>query len=279
MRIIGIVSLYNPLPSYCENIKKVSSLVDYIILIDDSENCCRHIVESVINNKTSYEWNGGNIGLTKSINKGIKKALSNEADWILILDQDSCLENDIISVYKKYIADNNTDKIALIAPQYNYDRHPRSSKIGNKGIKFANLSGSFINAKILKIVGEYDERFFIDGLDMEWCLRAANKGFKLIECSQAVIKHHPAETRYLNIFGMNIIPYGYSSIERHYYQIRACFLINGIYHSNESFKTMIVKIFKSIFLYGNTKKYLSATFLAYRDYKNKYFKKYKGIYG
>lgn len=274
-KIIGIVSLFNPLPSYRKNIQRVADIVDTLIIVDDSEVSHRHIVEVLLSDKVLYFWNGKNIGLSKSINFGIRSALELNADWILFMDQDSYPENNIVSVYKEYISSHDVEKTALLAPQYDYDRHQRIAQSGTKQISFANLSGSFISSRALQNIGLYDERFYVDGLDTEWCLRASREQFFLIECSRAVICHHPAETRYFKLFGKKIFPYGYSSVERHYYQMKACFLINSMYRNGECKKTAIVKFLKCIFLYGNPKQFFISTCRAYIDNKNKHYEKYK----
>ncbi len=102
-KIIGIMSIFYPLSSYCSNIRKTAQIVDTLVLVDDSEVSYRHVVEGVLSERIIYHWNGRNVGLTKSINAGIKIAMEKQADWILLMDQDSYPENDIVAVYKKYI--------------------------------------------------------------------------------------------------------------------------------------------------------------------------------
>ena len=265
-KIVGIVSIFNPLSSYCNNIRKMAQMVDALIIMDDSEVSHRHIVERVLSENITYYWNGNNIGLCKSINAGIRIALNNRADWILMMDQDSYPENDIVAVYKRYISGHNVEKTAILAPQYNYDRHPRRAHPGIRQISFANLSGSLINTKAILNFGLYDERFFVDGLDTEWCLRARKNHYTLLECSEAVIHHHPAETRYVELFGRRIFGYGYSTCDRYYNQIKACLLINDLYHDKRNVLILIMKCTKAFILYGDRIKFLQATIKAIKDH-------------
>lgn len=274
--IIGVMSIYNPLSSCCENIKRILGMVDCLIIMDDSEDTKSEIIRSVLSEKTCYEWNGGNIGLSKSINKGIKKAIDRKADWILLMDQDSTPENDILSVYKEFIRIHNTANIALLSPQYNYDRHKRNIKVGHKEIHFANMSGSLLNVRAIEHIGLYDERYYIDGLDIEWCLRAIRAGYKLIQCSEAMLNHCPAETRELKVFSKVVYRYGWDIPSRYYYQFRAGQIIHEEYHSCFYDMFCLYKYLKAMFLFENKKAYRKAWIQAKEDFNNGFFGKYDG---
>ena len=277
MKVVGIISLFNPENAFCKNIKKTYEIVDELIIIDDSDFSHRYLLESILQEKNIYyEWNGCNIGLTKSINKGIKKAIERKANWILMMDQDSFPENDIASIYMEYIKHNCTTQTAMLIPQYDYDRHPVNSIDKVKEVHRGILSGAFINVLLLAKIGPFDERFFTDGLDIEWSLRAKKKGFSLVECSKAVIHHTPAKTQYLTLFGKKIIGYGYSPLDRHYYQIKSGFLIFHEYHNVYILKSTIIKMLKSFFIYGDSKKYIKANIDAFTDFKAGYYGKYDG---
>ena len=279
-RIVCVIPLYDPKQEELDNIASYASVLDYCILMDDSpksnEALCKPLVYS-FHNHMEYVWNQENIGLCKSANYGIKRAVEMGAEWVLIMNPDSKMHNDIVSVYRDYIDKNNTDDIAILAPQYNYDRHKRSVKVGIRSINFAMMSGSLMNVKALKRIGLYDERFFIDGLDNEWCLRALKAGYRIIECSEAMLDHHPAETKELKILGKTVFKYGQDSPSRYYYQFRSFFIIHDEYHSlcNDAF--CLYKYLKAMILFDNRSAYKQVWKQAKEDYKAGYFGKYRRI--
>lgn len=273
--IFGVVSIFNPISSYCDNISKLLKLVDYLIIMDDSDQCQRHVVERIITDNVEYEWNGKNLGLCKSINKGIKKAIDRSADWVLVMDQDSYPENDIVSVYRNYINKHDTNEVAILSPQLNYDRHPRMARSGVDEVGVAVLSGSLISSKAYKNVGPYDERCFIDGLDVEWCFRARKEKYKIKLCNEAVIRHHPGETRYICFRGKKLWGYGKSSVSRHYYQIRSGLMIYSLYHNKYSLFMLVSKIAKAFLIYDNRADYIKITIDAFKDHKNGRYGKYE----
>lgn len=277
-RIICVVPLYNPQKSELANIASYINTLDYCILMDDSleehKTDCEDLLTQ-FKGRVEYIWNGENIGLCKSANNGIERAKDLGAKWILIMNPDSKPQNDMVSVFRRYIDKNDTENVAILAPQYNYDRHSRTTSTGNKRIRFSNMSGSLINVKILNIIGNYDERFFIDGLDSEWCLRALKAGYEIIECSEAILDHHPAETKELKVFGRTVFRYGWDKPERYYYQFRGFMLIHKEYRSFFNDLFCIYKYLKALILFEDRTEYKKMWMEAKEDCKRGYFGNYK----
>lgn len=277
-RIVCVVPLYNPSKEEIKNIESYIGSLDYCILMDDSQTEHRDVCNDLLekhHGRVEYIWNKTNIGLCKSANSGMKRAIELGAEWILIMNPDSKPHNDIVSVFREYIDKNNTNNVAILAPQYNYDRHKRDVKVRTRKIKFCNMSGSLMSVKVLKRIGLYDERFFIDGLDNEWCLRALKAGYQIIECSEAMLDHHPAETRKLKIFGKTLFMYGWDKPERYYYQFRGFMLIHDKYKDSYNDFMMAYKYLKSKFLFENRADYQRAWNEAKEDFRRGYFGSYK----
>jgi rhamnosyltransferase len=51
-------------------------------------------------------------------------------------------------------------------------------------------SGSIIPIKVLDDVGLMREELFIDFVDIEWCLRAPQKGYEIVAINKVMIDHH-----------------------------------------------------------------------------------------
>lgn len=274
MRIYAIVSLYNPSRDNIVNIDKTAELFEKMIIIDDSEK--NHTFSFFKNNNITAFWNGENVGLTKTINRGLEEAQANGADWVVILDQDGRFNKHILEVYLNYIKDNDISSVALLCPQLNYDRHRRNEKDGYKEVSFCDLSGAMINMNAYKNLGRFDERFFIDGLDTEWCLRARLNGYKIVMCKEALLDHHPAITKSVRLFGIVIFRYGWDTHIRYYYQFKAFMLVHHLYHNARYNLMFIYKIFKIIFLFERKELYFKALGDARHDYMNGFFGKYVG---
>ena len=276
MNLVAIVSLYNPTKEDRNRINSYLPLLENCILMDDSENCLDLDMDNINESgcDVEYEWNGCNLGLCKSLNRGIEKAITLGADWILFMDSDSSFYNNIITVYKDYIENNDVEKVAILAPQHNYNRHKRKPKKGTRRKNKVMLSGCLYNVAAIKRIGTFDERFFIDGLDYEWCKRASTKGYRIIECSEAVINHNPATERQLRVLGKVILRYGWDTPIRYYYQFRSMFLMHELYRDIVLDMSLWFKPVKAFLLFDNRMAYLKAWKNAKKDARSGYYGKY-----
>ncbi len=266
-RIICIVPIYKAEKHDIDRITAMQISVDELIIVDDSgDNFSTYLKNGETKTEVKYIYND-NIGLSRSINKGIELAIHDKADWILILNQDSSVNEDFIKVFRNYMARNSCEKIAILAPQHDYDRHKRYKKSGTVKVRYADLSGCLFNTKAIQEVGMFDEFFFIDGLDVEWCLRAGKNGYLIIRCNEAVIKHQPGVTKFFKLGGKVIFMYGWHPAKRYYYQFLSGIYIHHKYHDISSDLFMAVKFIKMLLLFEGKKEYLEEIRRAKMDYK------------
>lgn len=260
VKIISIVALYKPSIDDLKNIINYINSCDMCILMDDSDTSSEQIVMSYFDekyrDKLMYIWNGTNIGLCASVNRGMEIAEKNGADWILLMNPDSIMRDSDIEEFRNFIRQYSGLRIAAIAPQYDYDRHPRKRYTGYRKIRWANMSGMCIKVATLKIIGQFEERLFIDGLDLEWGIRAYKQGYEIIEIGSAIMEHHPAETKIYSICGRKIFMYGWASPIRYYYQFRSNHYMIKKYRSFEALKCQIIKLSKVLLLFDNKREYL-----------------------
>lgn len=187
-----------------------------------------------------------NEGIAKAQNIGIRFAKDNEADALIFFDQDSDIKDNFV---KSLVGDYNSVKahdktIGIIGPTFidsRYKFYYKQISLNNFGIRKkispeqystpfkATLiisSGSFIPMSILDTVGYMDERFFIDYVDTEWCLRAVSKGYSVYVSTSAIMEHAIGD-KMINFLGLHIPVH---SPVRRYYRIRNAILFSKYPH-------------------------------------------------
>ena len=267
MKFCAIIALYNPNETNLKCISEYIKYFDLCIFVDDSEVRRKDEVERYIDLKKEeyvYNWNGGNVGLAKSINNGINILADKNMDWIVFMDQDSDWEKDCFYLYKTKIMSQKENKM-IFSPNYCIERKRNKKFSDIKKVEWSMLSGLCVRYDDLITIGLFNENLFIDGLDIEWCERAKEKGYTIYCVGEAFLKHKPAETISLNLFGKPIIKYGVASPERYYYQFRSNDYIIRKYHSKVALKYQIVKILKVIVLFDNKAAYIKAFMKAIID--------------
>lgn len=259
--IIGIVALYNPKVEEIDNIEKYVDDLDYCLLVDDSGKDNKDIFEGFLKKhygKVEYYANSENLGLCSSVNNAISIAMDKGADWVLIMNPDGTFSNNALKIYRDFLKTNLTENIAIISPTFNIDRRPRNAKPGNRRINYADMTGCIYNLSVMKKIGAFDTKTFFYGLDVEYCLRVKKKGYKIVECSEAILNHKPATSYEIKIAGKHIFSYGIDPPRNFYYQFRSAYYIHKKYGLNWNDFFMVYKFLKVILFFQNKKAYFKA---------------------
>jgi len=176
----------------------------------------------VIKNKKNLGFSGGN-------NVGIQYALKNNADYVLILNNDTYVESNFLTELLRVAEENNHVGILVskiyFAPgsEYHKDRYSKDQLgkvfwyaggqmnweniIGsNRGVDEVD-SGQFdeteetelatgccilISRKVLEKTGYFDEDYFLYYEDADLTMRAKNNGFEIVYVPKSVIWHKNA---------------------------------------------------------------------------------------
>lgn len=231
-----MVCFYPNLKELKKNIESIVFQVDKLIVVDNSEKPIKQdfFIDNYLGEKIEWVPLYKNMGIGFAQNVGIKKAIEQQYDGILLLDQDSNppanmvekLSNGIIYLLKQGI------KVACLGPEiYNKNSNEIYKPILNKGLKLNEdfiekdvliSSGKLILADAVRIIGMMDDSLFIDFVDFEWCWRARKSGYRIFITNQVKMAHMVGQKN-VKIFGIYnlLIP----SPIRHYYQFRNFILL------------------------------------------------------
>lgn len=239
--ITGIIVAYLPNSEILTStVESLSGQVDKLIIVDNTPGG-----SDVLRNGKPLSGRDhielitlhNNFGTAGAQNVGIKKALANGADFILLSDQDTHYPDRytsrMLQVYEAMAKERN---IAAVVPDFaelNRGGERQGFMVwdgiflkrihtesGCYDITQAIASGMIISQKAFDVIGLMDEKLFIDWVDFEWCWRARAKGFSLVGCADIVIQHSLGDVAKK----VGLRSYPVRSPVRHYYIIR-----NGIF--------------------------------------------------
>lgn len=179
---------------------------------------------------------GENLGIAKAHNIGLTIAKEQGADYALLFDHDSCPAPDMVGhlLQAMYLMQSQGVNVAAVGPKYDDKRfkgrvypfieakgmklvHKNSSGVENIiPVTWLIASGSLIPIKALDDVGLMLEELFIDYVDIEWGLRAHQKGYQIFGVCNALMEHNLGENP-KTIFGR---VFCFHNPIRHYYQFR-----------------------------------------------------------
>lgn len=204
----------------CVNSLKNSTYNNFIVIVvdngsnsKDKEYLSREAEKSnfvLISSDKNLGFSGGN-------NLGIKYALEHNADFLLLLNNDTVVKEDFLkNIVASYsaLSQNGKEKV-IVSPKINYfyDKNKiwycggtwnpflgRITHIGineqdsarfskNKEVSFETGCCMLIPAEAIKQVGLMDEEYFLYCEDTDYCLRLRKTGYHLWVVPSAVIYH------------------------------------------------------------------------------------------
>lgn len=170
--------------------------------------------------------NSKNLGFSGGMNSGIEYAIKRQADYVIILNNDTVVDKNLIVNFAKL-----AQKSDIVAPkiyfapgfEYHKSRYKKSDlgkviwyaggfvdwqnilgrHIGvdevdsgqfgkSKEIDFATGACMLVKREVFEKIGLLDEKYFLYLEDMDFCVRAKKAGFKIIYDPKAILWHKNA---------------------------------------------------------------------------------------
>lgn len=233
-----VVVLYNPDKAQIDNLDAFIKFKKIIIVDNSSASKLSLVSKKIPKNKLIYQHHPSNIGLSKAYNLALLFSEENGIDYLMIADQDSKFSAKTIDevanrASKLRLNLSNTAAIG-ISWYTNLKLVPNGNKIDKNVVLLS--SGSIISVKIARNLDGFDERFFIDSVDTQFCLKAINEGYETIKLLSLGFIHNIGDPKIIKskLFKKELTLYNHSPIRR-YYQIRNSMLIKKLFgHSHDA---------------------------------------------
>lgn len=257
-QIVSIIILYNPnLQKLYQLFESVYLQVQSLIFVDNSPDDTiitqnKNWVMGLNNHHCHYLSMGDNLGIATAQNGGIEFARNLNADFVLLLDQDSILPknmvSNLLSAYQGLIKKNK--QVALVAPCFVDEKTGQLSKIFKRSKLFPNkalpnqepyievdymiASGSLIPVTVLDKVGIMKDDLFIDWVDIEWGYRARAFDYLSYVIPSVIMIHSIGDEM---VAGVSL-----HSDFRNYFIVRNCVFL--ILHTNMPINFKLIQLLK-----------------------------------
>ncbi len=216
--------------------------------------------------------NEKNLGFAEGSNIGIRKALENRADYILLLNNDTLVDKNLVNELLNVLEEDKTVGIAspkiYFAPgfEYHQGRYQDEEKgkvlwyaggrldwqnmlATHRGVDeidhgqyekteetdFATGCALMVRKEVFEKVGLFDNKYFLYWEDIDLCQRARKAGFKIFYVPRAVLSHKNASSS--DKPGSKL---------HQYYQTRNRFLFGQRFASTRTKLALIREAFKNI---------------------------------
>ncbi len=267
IKIAGVVVLFHPkMDELNQNIYSYIEYVDVLFVVVNSKFDKYLLVSDP---KIEIVDNVHNLGIAKALNQASELAVARGYNWLLTMDQDSSFFND-----RFFEAFNLSDKsnVAIFSPNHDIKRIMESGDL----YKFENsdlvmTSGNIINLNMWQEVGGFEEKLFIDDVDIDYCLKVRTANARIITFKNIFLNHNLGKLKVVYIVSFKFCLFQHVPI-RTYYIFR-----NNLYTFVKHFRkhpvvivrriVELIKEFVRILLFQeNRKQHLKYMFFGVRDF-------------
>lgn len=226
-KICATIITYNCGEGFINTFNSVYNQVNKIVIVDNgSEKTTIDLLKKL---KKEYPIElilcKENLGIAAALNKGVKYALDNGYNWVMTLDHDSNLKQDmaqkLLDAYYR-IDEEKRKKVVSLLPRYielGLDQERQDARYTNNDIQYVEggiTSGNLVSRRAFEEVGYFEEKLFIDFVDYDFCFRIKEKGLDIVEVANAILYHRIGETKSGRFFFKKVSATNHSPSRRYY---------------------------------------------------------------
>jgi rhamnosyltransferase len=197
--VCAIFVTYHPDADFPERLLSVSSQVGAVVIVDNGSTDAevRMLRQTTTDGAISLILNPQNLGIARALNIGIERAVALGYLWVLLLDQDSQVHDDLLdTLLAARESHPEKERVAVIGSGYRDigrgppDLHPQeaSDRLWDQ-VDWVITSGSLLSLAAYSVIGPFREEFFIDYVDIEYCIRARTNGYYVLNVRRSLMSH------------------------------------------------------------------------------------------
>ncbi|XVJ69999.1 MAG: glycosyltransferase family 2 protein [Rhizobacter sp.] len=218
-QVIAVVVTYKPNTKVFSQLRAcLAPQVQHIVIVDNTEGSSAP--DRLKSSQETWLRLGRNTGIAHAQNLGIDHAKRLGATHILLMDQDSLPPMNMVQCQLDTLACEPSTNVAAIGPLC------RDVKTGNPSlliqrrgwrifrmnaqtlkhpvpVEYMPASGTLIPLPMLERIGPMRTEYFIDRVDVEWCLRARHLGMS-IWVNPCTVMQHNQGTSTMQILGRTL---------------------------------------------------------------------------
>ncbi|HEM2771620.1 glycosyltransferase [Streptococcus suis] len=187
--VLALITSYNPDERLEQLVLSVlkDPVVSRVLIYDNNSMTGKLVLQKIRDNldRVIVHYSSTNDGLGRAFNTLINDYWLGE-NFIITFDQDSKIQSNCITQLQKTLSRENlkNPRIVSIGPRILAENIKEERKEGNQKLRRKTIlitSGNLFLYDAYKEVQGFDETYFIDCLDYEFCLRLRSHGYKLIQ--------------------------------------------------------------------------------------------------
>jgi rhamnosyltransferase len=197
--ICAVVVSYFPEGDFLSRLRLIQPQVGHLVVVDNATTGDKAYFLSTIDSQlgATVICNSKNLGIATALNQGAHWASERGYKWLLTFDQDTIVDADMVrSLVEVYCACGFSDRLAVVGSNFLQspgnrpieDFHSDSNPL-YKEVKTVITSGSLTSLPVFQRMGGFRDDFFLDCVDLEYCLRGRANGYRVIITRKTLMAH------------------------------------------------------------------------------------------
>jgi rhamnosyltransferase len=213
--VCAIAVTYFPDEGVAQRIRIAKDQVAALVVVDNScDSSIALQLEAIRGSGVHLIFNEGNAGLAAALNSGIAWARAAGFRWAWLLDQDTTVHRDAVEQLLSIVHDYpDRESIAAIGSNYEASASKQSpwSEVAS-----VITSGTLLSIPAFDRVGPFRAEFFVDCVDLDYCLRARADGFRILRSSSKLMEHQIGNVTMHSILSFRAGTSNHAMIRRYY---------------------------------------------------------------
>ena len=185
--VLAVVVSYNGLDRITHTVHALKGQVRCIHIVDNGSDADSQRVLETLQREpgVTLERLGNNRGVGHALNRGVQRAKQIGCAWLLTMDQDSVVDGCLMEAYRAALKQD--PHMVCLTPRI--IGRTRKKDMAGGVISYAITSGNLVRVTIFDQIGLYDEGFFVDCIDFDFCLRLRRTGHTVHRVQAALMRH------------------------------------------------------------------------------------------
>lgn len=274
-KVCAVVVWYNPTVDMVKNIDSYKEKIDKLWIIDNSNYSNKNFLNMIEIESIKYVFNKKNVGIAKALNIAGFEAYKEKYKWLLTMDQDSKFSGNSFDKLLEFI-EKAEENVGIVSPYHKLKGKKNTLENEFEEKKIVMTSGNLINLNIFNDLGGFNEEFFIDEVDHEYCYRLGKVNKKIIVLKNSELEHNLGDIKEYNFLGKKIITTNHSPIRRYYMMRNRLYIMKKYKELRFFYSLVIINSFIKILIFEKEKiekvKYM---FKGIHDYRKGIKNEYK----
>lgn len=204
LHVVGLVTWFHPDVGARANLDAAAAQCASVIVVDNTPGV--RTAPMPLPDRVRYHPLGTNHGLAGALNTALQK-LPEQCEAVLLLDQDSTLPDGAVPALSRHLL---RGEVGIAAPTpWDEDEQrwvdPRARlRPEVADVDAVITSGMLVRRSCLLSLDGFRTDFFVDAVDQDFCLRARDAGWRIVQDRSVRLAHQLGGTRWHRVLGLRL---------------------------------------------------------------------------